>query len=312
MMELRGISAFVRSAELGSFRQAALELGISPQAVSQAVLQLEKQLDTRLFHRTTRKLSLTEAGARFLATARPGLAALQQAVAETHGARDALAGPLRVAIPRAASAKLVRHLLAGFCLAHPQIQVELQVSDVHTDWVRERIDVGFRGGGAPPGGMVARHVLPLQVLTCAAPAYLARHGAPATIADLDGHRCSGYRQPNTGKVIPWQFQVGDSIVYRDPVAAVCSDDQDAELELVLAGVAIGQLTSFGAAEHVRGGRLVPLLTAHNTEHLGIYLYYGQRVSLPLRTRTFIDFVLAHLRDNPVFLLGRTGAADAPR
>jgi DNA-binding transcriptional LysR family regulator len=284
MIELRPIQIFIRAAESGSFRQAALALGVTPQAVSAAMMQLEKQLDTRLFHRTTRKLSLTEAGQAFLDTARPGLALLERAVDGASHTRDMLAGPLRVSASRAGSVKLVRDLLAEFCLAHPEVELELQISDSYSDWVRDRIDVGFRGGQSPQGSMIARHLLPLQVVTCASPAYLARHGTPLTIDDLAGHRCSGYRQPNTGKVIPWQFQVGVDVVHREFPAAVCVDDQDAELELVLAGVAIGQLTTWGAAEHLRSGRLVPLLTAHMTQNLGIYMYYANRTLLPLRTQ----------------------------
>jgi DNA-binding transcriptional LysR family regulator len=140
------------------------------------------------------------------------------------------------------------------------------------------------------------------LIVCASPAYIERHGKPMSVEDLDAHRCTGYRRANTGKLAPWEFLIGKEIVYRDVAATLCANDIDAETAAVLAGLAIGQLGSFSAVEHIRSGRLVPLLTQHVTQRESIYIYYRSRTEQPLRVRTFIDFMIERLADNRDYFL----------
>ncbi|SAL05512.1 LysR family transcriptional regulator [Caballeronia calidae] len=301
MNEVRAISIFVRAATLGNLRRAAIDQGISPQAASHAVMQLEKSLGVRLFHRTTRKLSLTEEGQRLLQNVEPALAMLASAMADARSAKEHIAGPLRVSAPKALGRALWPSVLE-FAALYPDVELDVRFDDQFTDLVAERADVGLRGGSPPAGGAIARRLLPIQLIVCASPAYIERHGAPRTVEALSSHRCTGYRRANTGKQAPWEFMIGDEIVYREISAALCANDIDAEVDAVLAGLAIGQLGSFSAVTPIREGRLVPLLTRHMTQRESIYIYYRHRTEQPLRVRTFIDFMIAKLADNNDFFL----------
>ena len=300
--ELRAISTFVKAAELGSLRQAAGAQAITPQAASQALAQLEAHLGVRLFHRTTRSLSLTEEGSQFLAAAQPGLASLHRALHSARRGREAIAGPLRIVAPRATMLQLLWPVLEEFCKSHPEVEPDVQLDDRIGNWVDDRVDVGFRAGPPPEEGVIARRLLPLQLVVCAAPAYIARHGAPRCIDDLAHHRCSGFRHPASGKVMPWEFKVGEEIVSRSMATTLHTNDVDLEARAVVAGEAIGQLLGVTAAPLVRSGQLVPLLTEHVTDHLGLYVYYGSRVSQPARVRAFIDLTVQRIAGNTQLFL----------
>jgi DNA-binding transcriptional LysR family regulator len=302
MNEVRAISIFVRAAAAGSLRKAAVDQGISPQAASHAVMQLEKSLGVRLFHRTTRKLSLTEEGQRLLHSVEPALATLSSAIDDARRAKDEVAGPLRVSAPMALGRAVLWPSVLEFAALYPDVQLDVRFDDHFTDLVSDRADVGFRGGSPPSGGTIARRLLPIQLIVCASPAYIERHGQPSTVDELDAHRCTGYRRANTGKQAPWEFLIGNEIVYRDVAASLCANDIDAETDAVLAGLAIGQLGSFSAVSHIRSKRLVPLLTQHVTQRESIYIYYRHRTEQPLRVRTFIDFMIGRLADNQAYFL----------
>ncbi|NIE62937.1 LysR family transcriptional regulator [Burkholderia sp. Ax-1719] len=302
MNGIRAINTFVRAATLGSLRGAAVDQGISPQAASQAVMQLEKDLGVRLFHRTTRKLSLTEEGQRLFESVQPALTMLSSALDDARRSKEEVGGTLRVSAPRAFGLPVLWPHFEAFQKRYPDVQLEVQFDDQFTDLVTDRSDVGFRGGPPPAGGAIARRLVPIQLIVCASPDYIARNGAPRSIDELAAHRCTGYRRANTGKLAQWQFRVGDEIVYRDLPAAVCVNDTEMETQAVLAGLGIGQLGSFNAARHIRSGRLVPLLTQHATEYGMIYIYYRHRTEQPLRVRTFIDFMVERMTGNTDFFL----------
>lgn len=300
--ELRAISTFVKAAELGSLRQAAAAQSITPQAASQALGQLESHLGTRLFHRTTRRLSLTEEGSRFLQTVQPGLSTLQRALHGARRGREEMAGPLRIVAPRSIMLPVLWPVLEELCQRHPDIEPDVQLDDRLVNWVEDRVDLGFRAGQPPEGGVIARRLLPLQLVVCAAPAYLARHGAPQTIDDLADHRCSGFQHTGTGKLMPWEFRVGDDIVSRHVACTFRTNDVELEALAVVAGGVIGQLVGVTAAPLVRAGLVVPLLTQHVTDHLGLHLYYGSRVAQPARVRAFIDLAVERLSGHEAFFL----------
>jgi DNA-binding transcriptional LysR family regulator len=300
--ELRAIATFVKAAELGSLRQAAASQSITPQAASQALAQLEAHLGVRLFHRTTRQLSLTEEGSRFLEAAQPGLFALHRALQGARRGREEIAGPLRIVVPRSTSLHVLWPVLEEFCRLHPLIEPDVLLEDRIGNWVGDRVDVGFRAGPPPEDGLIARRLLPVQLVVCAAPSYLAKHGAPANIDDLAHHRCSGFRHPATGKVMPWEFRVGQDVVSRAVATSWSTNDVDLEVLAVVSGGVIGQLIGVTAAPLVRSGQLVPLLTGHVTDHLGLYVYYGSRVAQPARVRAFIDLAVERLSGNERFFL----------
>jgi DNA-binding transcriptional LysR family regulator len=300
--ELRAIATFVKAAELGSLRQAAAAQAITPQAASQALVQLERHLGVRLFHRTTRSLSLTEEGVQFLEAAQPGLATLQRALHGARRGREEIAGPLRIVAPRSIMLDVLWPVLEEYCRRHPQVDPDIHMDDRVGNWVEDRVDVGFRAGPPPEGGVISRRIVPLQLIVCASPAYIAQHGAPKTIDDLAQHRCTGFRHAGTGKAMPWEFKVGEEVVGRPIASSFLTNDVDLEARAVVAGQAVGQLIGVTAAPLVRTGLLVPLLTQHVTEHLGLHVYYGSRNAQPARARAFIDLAVERLAGNTRFFL----------
>ena len=167
--ELRSMTTFAKAAELGSLRQAAMAQGMTPQAASQALAQLEKHLGVRLFHRTTRSLALTDEGRQFLEAAQPALAALQRALQTARQAKDEIAGPLRIVGPRSTFLPVLWPVLEEFCRMHPDVQPEVQMDDRIGNWVEDRVDVGFRVGQSAAEGVIARRLFALQLIICASP-----------------------------------------------------------------------------------------------------------------------------------------------
>ncbi|ARN19968.1 LysR family transcriptional regulator [Piscinibacter gummiphilus] len=300
--ELRAIATFTKAVELGSIRRAALAQGVTPQAASQVIAQLEQHLGVRLLHRTTRSLALTEEGQQFLDNTRPALAALDRALKVAREGKDEIAGPLRIVGPKSSFAAVLMPVLDEFCNTHPDIQPDVRLDDGIGDWVQDRVDVGFRIGVSPQEGVIGRLLFPMQLIVCASPAYLARHGLPASLDDLAAHRCSVFRQRSTGKVTPWFLDVDGDVVQRHMSPTLSTDDTELELEAVLSGQVLGQLANFLAASHLRAGRLVPILLPHLSAHMGLHVYYGSRAAQPRRVRAFLDLVVARLTDAPEFVL----------
>jgi DNA-binding transcriptional LysR family regulator len=300
--ELRTISIFVTAAEQGSLRKAAAVLGIAPQAVSQALAQLERHLDVRLIHRTTRVMSLTDEGRQFLEAVRPTLYGLQRAMEGARRAREEIAGPLRIVGPRSAFHSVLWPLLDEFCQQYPAIMPDVKLEDRVGNWVEDRVDVGFRLGASAHEGVIARRLFPLQLVICASPDYLRLHGVPLTPEALAAHRCSVFRRPDSGAIVPWRIRVGNDTVEQLMVPAVSSNDEMLELQAVLSGRVIGQLAGVTAAPYVRSGRLVPLLIDHIPDYASYFIYFGSRTALPARARAFIDLAVARLSDNPAYVL----------
>lgn len=300
--ELRSISIFVRAAELGSLRKAAAALDISPQAASQALAQLEQHLDVRLFHRTTRVMSLTDEGRQFLEEAHPALLGLQRALQTAKRAKEEIAGPLRIVGPRSTFQHVLWRLLEEFCQQYPDIVPDVQLEDRVGNWVEDRVDVGFRLGPSPHEGVIARRLFPVQLIICASPTYLERHGRPDSLAALQSHRCSVFRNPGTGAIVPWRVKVRDDVVEQPVVPAICTNDEMLELHAVLAGQVIGQLAGVTAAPYIRSGKLVPLLVDHMPDRASYFVYFGSRSSQPARARAFIDLAAKRLVDNADYVL----------
>ncbi|NML35527.1 LysR family transcriptional regulator [Paraburkholderia antibiotica] len=300
--DFKAIAMFAKAVELGSIRKAALAQGVTPQAASQSIAQLERHLGVRLLHRTTRSLALTEEGLRFLENTQPALAALDRALALARESKDEIAGPLRIVGPKSSFATILMPLLDEFCRVHPGIQPDVQLDDGIGNWVLDRVDVGFRIGASPSEGVIGRQLFPIQMMVCAAPGYLEAYGVPLTLDDLAAHRCSVFRHSGTGKVAPWYLTVDGRLEYRQMSPAFATNDSELEMQAVLAGQVIGQLASFSAASHIRAGRLVPILLRHMSAHIGLHMYYGSRTAQPKRVRAFLDLAIARLRDCSDYML----------
>ncbi len=310
--ELRSVSTFIKAAELGSLRKAALELDISPQAASKALAQLEKHLAVRLFHRTTRVMSLTDAGQRLLEDVQPALLGVQRALTKARATKDEFAGPLRIAGPRTTFQPILWPLIEEFCDLYPGIRPDVLLEDRIGNWVEDRIDVGFRLGPSPDEGVIARRLFPLQLVICGAPAYFERFGVPTSLTTLSSHRCSVFRHPGTGRLAPWHVFLDGQLVEQPVVPTIISNDADLELSAVLSGKVLGQLAGATAAAYIRSGQLVPILLEHMPDIASYFVYFGSRTSQPARARAFIDLAVKRLTDCPQYVLTSSELAHAQR
>lgn len=302
--ELRAISTFAKAVELGSLRKAAAAQGLTPQAASQALAQLEQHLGVRLLHRTTRNIALTDEGRIFLESAQPALAALERALQRVRTAKDEAVGPLRIVGPRSTFLPVIAPLIEEYNRLYPAVQPDVQLDDRIGNWVSDRVDVGFRIGHQPEEGVIARRLFTLQMIICATPAYLAQHGAPSSLEELAQHRCTGFRHSRTGLVVPWHVTRENVPAEQEIVAAITTNDADLEVASVLGGLAIGQLAGTSAAPLIRSGQLVPLLSAHTSNYMSVFIYYGSRAQ-PSRVRAFIELAVERLTDNPAFTLSHS-------
>lgn len=145
-------------------------------------------------------------------------------------------------------------------------------------------------------------LFPVQLMICAAPSYIEQFGAPATLEELAGHRCSAFRHPATGHVVPWYLDIGGEVVHQHVTPTLSTNDTELELQAVLSGQVVGQVANLSAADHIRKDRLVPLMLEHMTDHIAVHLYYGSRAAQPRRVRAFIDLAIERLVDPPQFVL----------
>ncbi|MFJ1209659.1 LysR family transcriptional regulator [Burkholderia pyrrocinia] len=309
MDRLKALTVFVRVAAAGGISAGARELGMTPQAASKQVAALEALLNVRLFQRSTHRIALTAEGERLLAQCRGAVGELETALRTLDDDRAHAVGTIRVAAPYSLARRFLAPLLGEFCDRQPGVTAELIVSDDMADIVEQRIDIAVRTGNLPDSGLVARRVANLQLVVCAAPAYLQRHGEPQTIDALHDHRCTAFLYPRTGKPFPWEFLVGGRVDTLDVRPFIATNDIDAELDIVLSGAAIGQFFGYSVHAHVREGRLVPLLTTHATSRYGLYLCMPQRTHLPRRSRLLMDFLAERLGAHPE--LAPLPLADAP-
>jgi DNA-binding transcriptional LysR family regulator len=190
------------------------------------------------------------------------------------------------------------------------VQPDVQLDDGIGNWVLDRVDVGFRIGAPPEEGLIARPLFPIQLVICAAPSYLERHGVPRSLDDLASHRCSVFRHPATGQALPWYLNIDGNMVHRHFPTTVATNDTELELQAALSGQVVAQVSAMTAAPLVRAGRLVPLLPQHMADHMRLYLYYGSRKDQPSRVRQFIDLTVQRLADNPRFVLSSKELATA--
>jgi len=310
---------FVKVAQRGSYRAAAADLGVSPQAVSKGVDALERELKLWLFRRNTRRLALTEDGERLLPLAHQALDSTGAFYAAATPDDEAIAGPVRIAAPLTVGNDIVAPLVAALAKAHPQLQLELLLQDTLADVVADHIDVGIRAGKPDDSRLVVRPVAPVQLMVCASPAYLAQWGAPARWEDLPRHRLTGYRKASTGRVLAWERALPDGEVgYENFESCFVANEVGAELQAVLAGVGIGQLASCTAVRHLRRGELQLLFPEAITSQYQIYVYRLKRDRLPARVRVVLDFLVDGLLAHPDLALSQAemaaccGATAAPR
>lgn len=295
---LDGVEAFLSVAQHRSFRRAAAELGVTPSAISQAVRTLERRIGAALFIRTTRSVGLTEAGQRFLERAKPAFEELVAAggVARDLGQRPS--GLLRLTAPRAVVPLLLQPLIASFCRAYPEIEVEVSAGEELVDIAAGGFDAGIRMGQFIAADMVAvRLTPPFRFSTVASPDYLDRKGKPARPDDLRDHACLRLRRAS-GALGLWSFRGNARAVEVAVSGPLIANDFPTVLGAALDGMGLAQVPAPIAAEAVKTGRLVEVLEAFAPTVPGVFLYYpGRRQILP-KLRAFIDHVKSGAESAP--------------
>jgi DNA-binding transcriptional LysR family regulator len=287
---LDGVEAFLRVAQHRSFRRAAAELGVTPSAISQAVRALESRVGAALFIRTTRSVGLTEAGERFLSRAKP---AFEELVAASEVARELgqrPAGLLRLSVPRAVVPILLEPLIASFCEAYPEVEVEIAASEELIDLAAEGFDAGVRMGQFIAADMIAvRLTPPFRLIIVGSPTYFVRSGRPKRPDDLRQHACLRLRR-SKGALALWSLNDNGRAIEVAVSGPLIVNDFPTMLGAALEGVGLAQVPEPIAAEQVTAGRLVRVLEPFAPMAPGVFLYYPGRHQMMPKLRAFIDHV----------------------
>jgi DNA-binding transcriptional LysR family regulator len=287
---LDGVEAFLNVAQHRSFRRAAAELGVTPSAISQAVRALEARVGAALFLRTTRSVGLTEAGERFISRAKP---AFEELVAASEAARELGQRPtglLRLSVPRAVVPLILEPLIASFCQAYPEIELEIAASEELVDLAAEGFDAGIRLGQSIAADMIAvRLTPPFPFVVVGSPDYLRLRTPPERIDDLRQHACLRMRRSN-GSIAPWPFVDGNKAVEAIVSGPLIAHDYPTLLGAAIQGVGLVQAPGPFAKAPIAEGRLQALLTPFAVTTPGVFLYYpGKRQVLP-KLRAFVEHV----------------------
>ena len=272
-----------------SFVAAAGALNMSASAVSHAVRAVEDRLGEALFARTTRSVSLTEAGAEFVRRIDAALQDIDEAMQAVTAARWDVRGVLRLNASRVAFTMAVAPILAALARSHPRLSVEVHTDDALVDIVAQGFDAGVRLGEAVQQDMVAvRLTPPFEAIVVASPAYLERRGQPSACADLARHECIGYRLLASGSLYDWELdERGRRVSVRARGGAIVSDATAAR-ELALAGVGIAYVFEPLVRSDLQQGRLTRILAQASLRHDGLFLYFARRASMSAKLRAFID------------------------
>ena len=287
---LDGVEAFLAVAQHRSFRRAAAELGVTPSAISQAIRALEAHVGAALFSRTTRSVGLTEAGERFHSRAKP---AFEELVAAREIAREAgqkPTGRLRLTVPRAVVPILLEPVIASFCRANPEVEVEIATSEELVDIAAEGFDAGIRLGQFIEADMIAvRLTPPFPLVVVGSPDYLSRRGRPQAIADLRQHSCLRFRRSN-GSIAPWSFRDGNQAVEAVVSGPLIASDFPTLVGGAIEGLGLAQVPEPVARTRIESGTLETVLKPFEVEAPGVFLYYPGRGQILPKLRAFIDHV----------------------
>ena len=285
-----GMRVFSEVAKAGAISRAARALRMSATMATKHVDALEARLGVRLLHRTTRRLTLTEAGRDYLSACERILADVAEADAAAAEGRAHPRGLLRVSAPNALGQREVMPLLPAFLALYPDLQVEMTLNDRFVDLAAEGFDMAIRIGALSGASLIARKLAPARMLVCAAPAYLAQAGRPETTADLARHACLGYTLPEPASAFRWLFGARGEIVA--PIAPrLFSNNGEALRAAAVAGAGLVYLPSFIAGEDLRAGRLVAVdLDAPPAELDGVYAVTPPGRIPQAKTRALVAFL----------------------
>ena len=284
-----GLTEFMAVADQGSFRAAAATLRVSAAAVSQAIKALEARVGMPLFLRTTRSVSLTEAGTQLHRRLRSATSEIADAMGELDALRQRPSGVLRLSVPRIALDLVMLPVLPSFHAAYPEIKVELDVNDASVDLAAEGFDAGVRIGDFVERDMVAVRLTPsFRWRVLGSPGSLAQHGIPRQPEDLLQHQCIGYRFPTGKSVYRWEFRRKGRPFSVDAAGAMIVNDHLTMIALAKAGIGLAYTADLIAAQDIQAERLREVLLPYCISGPGLQLYFPMRSQQQPKLRAFID------------------------
>lgn len=290
-LPLATLEIFTAIAQRGSFRAAADALGLKPSTVSHQLRALEEQLGTALFIRTTRSVNLTEAGRALIQGAGPAFAQLSEAVESARTTGHAARGTLKLAMPEFAYRLVVGPALGSFCRTHPEIELELSLTDAFSDILGEELHAGFRLGDRIAQDMIAvRLTPPMPLVVAASPGYLEERGRPESPKDLLSHSCIRYRFQSSRRIAPWDFQGPDGDYSVDVPGTLIVNTLPASVDLAKQGLGLVYTFREFCKEELLQGTLVSVLEPHLPETPGVYVYFPREY----RTMTPLRLLVDHL------------------
>ena len=294
--QLDGVLAFWKVAEHRGFTAAAAALEVSPSALSQAIRQLEARLGVRLLNRTTRSVSLTEAGQAYLSRIGPAVSEVLEAGEHLHSTQVRPSGVLRINAARISIAMVLQPLLAGFLKANPDVQVELTNDEGYVDIAERGFDAGVRLGESVQKDMVAVPLGgPCVVAIVGSSEYFMRHPVPRRPSDLVHHNCTRFRFSGSGAIYKWELMVGGRVVDYEISGNLTVTDTLFCVEAALEGIALAYTFEPLVHSHIRAKRLRRVLTSFSPTFPGFYLYYPSRRQRPSKLKAFVGYVMAHNR-----------------
>ncbi len=295
---LTSLEVFAKAAATGSFSAAGRAMGISQTMVTKHIAALEARLGVKLFHRSTRRLSITEAGRSYLEASERILTDMDAAEAAIAADRIDPRGLLRLNAPVSFGTRQIAPLLDEFAKRHPYVTVELGLNDRLVDLAEEGWDLVIRIGSLSESSLIARRIAPCRTVVCAAPAYLKARGTPRTVSELRDHNCLGYTLSRLTGVGRWTFGARAEIAI-EVSGNLRANNGDALLAAAVAGQGIIYQPSFIVADDLRRGTLVALALDHSTLALGgIYAVYLPDRHPAAKVRAFIDFIAARIAPEP--------------
>lgn len=308
---LTGVGVLTAVTEAGNFARAAEMLGLTASGVSRAVARLEARVGVRLFDRTSRAVTLTEEGRRFHAQVMPLLTSIEEAATEVAGTAAAVSGRLRVNVDPWFARMVLAPRLRRFLMQYPLLSVELTVSNYRAEMMTGA-DVAVRFGPPDGASLIARKLLETRVLTCAAPVYIQKHGAPVTPHDLIHHEALLFRDPQTGRPFPWEFSRKGKVFDVAVRGRLATDDPSTAVAACVAGQGLFQSLEMGLGSWLKSGELVQILSDWSEERYPLYAYHPSRHLPPAKVRAFLDFVQEIAADEASPSVKRTTRANLVR
>lgn len=291
MDQLAAMRAFVRVVETGSFTRAAAVLAMPKATLTKHIQQLEAHLSTRLLNRTTRRVTVTPDGAAYYERALALLNELEELDGAMSASQANPRGRLRIDLSPSLAVEVLIPALPDFLARYPDIQLDVGCTDRPVDLLGENVDCVIRVGLIRDPSLVARRIGQMPFVTCAAPSYLAAHGAPAHPRELDGaHAIVRYFVEATGRYHDLEFRCGGEVVEVSGRYRIACNEGNAYLAAGLAGLGILQVPAFMVARHVAAGALVPVLEEWEIEPMPIHVVYAPNRHLSNRVRVFVDWV----------------------